>query len=66
MNEFQGGYPGGPGAGMNAGGQLAPQGFLGGLIGAPLGGLIGKGVGGLFGRPDLGSQIGNIAGGIGG
>jgi hypothetical protein len=61
MNEFQG-YQ----AGMGIGGQLAPQGFFGGLIGAPLGGLIGKGVGSLFGRPELGSQIGNIAGGIGG
>ena len=49
------------------GGQsLVPQGFFGGLIGAPLGGLIGKGIGGLFGNAGLGSQIGHVAGGIGG
>ena len=47
-------------------GQLAPQGFFGGLLGAPLGGLIGRGIGGLFGNSGLGSNIGQIAGGIGG
>jgi hypothetical protein len=46
--------------------QFAPQGFFGGLLGAPLGGLAGRGIGGLFGNPGLGSQIGQIAGGIGG
>lgn len=58
MNEFQ-----------NAGygeQQFAPQGFFGGLLGAPLGGLIGRGVGGLLGNPSLGKQIGQFAGGIGG
>ncbi|WP_374363290.1 hypothetical protein [Pseudoduganella danionis] len=47
-------------------GGLAPQGFFGGLIGAPLGGLIGRGIGGLFGNSQLGHQIGQAAGGIGG
>ena len=46
--------------------QLAPQGLLGGMLGAPLGGLIGKGIGGLFGNAGLGGQIGQVAGGIGG
>jgi hypothetical protein len=41
---------------------LAPQGFLGGILGAPLGGLIGRGIGGLFGN----AKIGQAAGGIGG
>ena len=45
---------------------LLPQGFFGTLFGAPVGGLIGRGIGGLFGQPALGSQIGQIAGGIGG
>ncbi|RJG15023.1 hypothetical protein D3872_14985 [Massilia cavernae] len=48
------------------GGQLAPQGFFGGLLGAPLGGAIGRGIGGLFGSSGLGNQIGQFAGGIGG
>ncbi|WP_332855906.1 hypothetical protein [Duganella sp. S19_KUP01_CR8] len=47
-------------------GDLAPQGFFGGLLGAPLGGLIGRGIGGLFGNSRLGGQIGQAAGGIGG
>jgi uncharacterized protein YcfJ len=47
-------------------GDLAPQGFFGGLLGAPLGGLIGRGIGGLFGNANLGRQIGSAAGGIGG
>ena len=58
MNEFQ-----------NAGygeQQYAPQGFFGGLLGAPLGGLIGRGIGGLLGNGQLGGQIGRFAGGIGG
>jgi hypothetical protein len=46
--------------------QYAPQGFFGGLLGAPLGGLIGRGIGGLLGNPNLGRQIGQTAGGIGG
>jgi hypothetical protein len=57
MNEYQN---------IGLGGQLAPQGFFGGLIGAPLGGLIGRGIGGLFGNANLGHQIGQYAGGIGG
>ena len=47
-------------------GELAPQGFFGGLLGAPLGGLIGRGIGGLFGNANLGRSIGQAAGGIGG
>ena len=47
-------------------GGLAPQGFFGSLLGAPLGGLIGRGIGGLFGNSRLGGQIGQAAGGIGG
>ncbi len=46
--------------------QYAPQGFFGGLLGAPLGGLIGRGIGGLLGNQRLGRQIGQYAGGIGG
>ena len=46
--------------------QYAPQGFLGGLLGAPLGGLIGKGIGGLFGNAQMGNKIGQWAGGVGG
>ena len=46
--------------------QLAPQGFFGGLLGAPLGGMIGRGLGGMFGNAALGGQIGQMAGGIGG
>ncbi len=46
--------------------QLAPQGLLGSLLGGPVGGLIGRGIGGLFGNAGLGSQIGQMAGGIGG
>jgi hypothetical protein len=62
MNEFQTmGY--GAGYGEQ---QFAPQGFLGGMFGAPLGGLIGRGIGGLFGNQHLGGQIGQFAGGIGG
>jgi len=45
---------------------LAPQGFFGSLLGAPLGGLIGRGIGGLLGNSQLGNQIGQAAGGIGG
>ncbi|CAN7624806.1 hypothetical protein [Duganella sp. LjRoot269] len=60
MNEYQQYY------GQQQLGGLAPQGFLGGLLGAPLGGLIGRGIGGLFGNANLGSQIGQAAGGIGG
>jgi hypothetical protein len=58
MNEFQN-------YGVGAG-QLAPQGIFGSLLGAPLGGLIGRGIGGLFGNANLGRQIGQTAGGLGG
>ncbi len=62
MNEFQNqNY--GAGYGEQ---QFAPQGFLGGILGAPLGGLIGRGIGGLLGNSQLGGQIGQFAGGIGG
>ena len=64
MNEFQQYY--GQQFAPQQYGELAPQGFLGGLLGAPLGGLIGRGIGGLFGNPNLGRQIGQAAGGIGG
>ncbi|MFS2003503.1 hypothetical protein ACEN9F_07710 [Duganella sp. CT11-25] len=63
MNEFQQ-YYGQQLAPQQLG--LAPQGFLGGILGAPLGGLIGRGIGGLFGNANLGRQIGQTAGGIGG
>jgi hypothetical protein len=59
MNDYQQGY-------LGAQGQLMPQGLFGGLLGGPVGGLIGRGIGGLFGNPGLGSQIGQVAGGIGG
>lgn len=45
---------------------LSPQGFFGSMLGAPVGGLIGRGIGGLFGQSGAGSQIGQLAGGIGG
>ena len=64
MNEYQQYY--GPQFAPQQLGELAPQGFFGGLIGAPLGGLIGRGIGGLFGNANLGRQIGSAAGGIGG
>ena len=66
MNEFQQNFSGGVNPAGAYGQQLAPQGFLGGLLGGPLGALAGKGIGSLFGNPTLGSQIGQIAGGIGG
>jgi hypothetical protein len=67
MNEYMQGFAGNPAYGNAAyGQQLAPQGFFGGLIGAPLGGLIGRGIGGIFGNAALGGQIGQTAGGIGG
>ncbi len=59
MNEFQQIYPNGIGGYAQ---QLAPQGLLGG----PVGGLVGSGIGSIFGNPGMGSQIGKIAGGIGG
>lgn len=62
MNEFQQYYA----PQQLAPQQLMPQGFFGSLIGAPLGGLIGRGVGGLLGNQNLGHQIGQAAGGIGG
>ncbi|MDY7574062.1 hypothetical protein [Actimicrobium sp. CCI2.3] len=66
MNEFQQNFPAGYNAAAGYPSQLAPQGFFGGLLGAPLGGLVGRGIGGLFGNSNLGSQIGQLAGGIGG
>jgi outer membrane lipoprotein SlyB len=45
---------------------LSPQGFFGSMLGAPVGGLIGRGIGGMFGQSGAGSQIGQLAGGIGG
>src|SRR4051812_48107547 len=60
---IQQGYPGVAGAYSP---QLAPQGFFGSLLGAPLGGLIGSGIGGLFGNSNVGRQIGQAAGGFGG
>ena len=45
---------------------LSPQGFFGSMLGAPVGGLIGRGIGGIFGQSGVGSQIGQLAGGIGG
>src|SRR5438105_3056143 len=50
-----------PGVG---GGQLAPQGFLGNLLGQ-LAGPAGQAFGGLFGQPQIGSQIGQTLGGLG-
>ncbi|NPU13166.1 hypothetical protein HL666_20575, partial [Bradyrhizobium sp. 83002] len=47
--------------GLLAAQQLAPQGFVGNLLGqygAPLGGMIG----GAFGHQGLGNQIGGVAG----
>lgn len=61
MNEFQ--QLGYTGMGEQ---QYAPQGFLGGMFGAPLGGMIGRGIGGLLGNANLGGQIGQVAGGLGG
>lgn len=58
MNEFQNAAYGEQ--------QFVPQGFFGGMLGAPLGGLIGRGIGGLLGNQNLGRQIGQFAGGIGG
>jgi hypothetical protein len=46
--------------------QFGPQSLFGGALGAPLGGFLGRNIGGLFGNPNLGSRIGEIAGGIGG
>ncbi len=45
---------------------LSPQGFFGSMLGAPVGGLIGRGIGSIFGQSGAGSQIGQLAGGIGG
>ena len=50
-----------PGVG---GGQLAPQGFFGNLLGQ-LAGPAGQALGGLFGQPQIGSQIGQALGGLG-
>ena len=50
-----------PGAG---GAQLAPQGFLGNLVGQ-LTGPAGQAIGGLFGQPQGSGQIGQALGGLG-
>jgi hypothetical protein len=46
-----------------SGGQLAPQGFLGNLLGQ-LAGPAGQAFGGLLGQPQIGSQIGQALGGL--
>jgi len=56
MNEFQQYGYGQP--------EIAPQAFLGGAFGAPAGGFIGRNIGDIFGNPNLGSRIGEFAGGI--
>src|SRR6266705_482602 len=43
--------------------QLAPQGFLGNLLGQ-LAGPAGQVFGGLLGQPQIGSQIGQVLGGL--
>jgi hypothetical protein len=48
-----GGYPGG--------GQLAPQGFLGDLLGN-IGAPVGQAIGGIWGQGQLGNQVGGLAG----
>ena len=48
---------------QDANGQLAPQGFFGGLAGSVLGGLGGGAIGRAFGNRNLGQNIGRIAGG---
>src|SRR6266702_4184154 len=55
---YGGGQPG------YGGGQLAPQGFFGNLLGQ-LAGPAGQALGGLFGQPQIGSQIGQALGGLG-
>jgi hypothetical protein len=57
--------PGMPGAYL-APQQLAPQGIFGSLLGGPVGGFLGGALGGVFGNPNLGRQIGQTAGAIGG
>src|SRR5262245_13023920 len=57
--------PGMPGA-YFAPQQLAPQGIFGSLLGGPVGGFLGCALGGVFGNPNLGRQIGQTAGAIGG
>jgi hypothetical protein len=46
------------------GGQVTPQGFLGNLLGQ-LAGPAGQAFGGLFGQPQIGSQLGQMLGGLG-
>jgi hypothetical protein len=46
------------------GAQLAPQGFIGNLLGQ-LAGPAGQALGGLFGQPQLGGQLGQVLGGLG-
>jgi hypothetical protein len=59
-----------PVAPVYANGQLAPQGFFGGLLGGIAGGLGGRAIGGLFGGSGgaigstVGSTLGRIAGGL--
>ena len=44
--------------------QLAPQGFFGNLLGQ-LAGPAGQAFGGLFGQPQIGTQLGQVLGGLG-
>ena len=59
---FQAGPGMAPGYG---GGQLAPQGFFGNLLGT-IAQPVGQAIGGMFGQPQLGGQIGQTAGGFAG
>src|SRR5262249_15618480 len=57
-------YGGWGGQPWYSGGQLAPHGFLGNLLGQ-LAGPAGQAIGGLFGQPQIGNQIGQTLGGLG-
>src|SRR5687767_9001484 len=61
------GVPGGyvPAWLATGGGQLAPQGFFGNLLGS-IAQPVGQAIGGAFGQPQLGGQIGQAAGGFAG
>jgi hypothetical protein len=45
-------------------GQVAPQGFFGDILGS-VGAPLGQAVGGFFGNPQLGGQLGGLAGQFG-